>query len=128
MSLLLASYLFYFGWFRKRYVISKKEGESHPKMWLERLVNKADTGFRELLKFLMYETLFSNKSMDDITGKALFDLTQMPTIQEVILNVFQLLWDNEPFTKDVQGLTEMIVGDYLNSDHCLAGFSDIVIN
>lgn len=37
-----------------------------------------DKKFREFLKYAMAELLFSNSWIDDLTGKALFDLTQVP--------------------------------------------------
>lgn len=75
LSCLVATYCFYYGWFRKNYIITKQEGESTPKTWIERGTKKVDASFRELLKFLMWKQLFANPDMDDITGKALYDLT-----------------------------------------------------
>ena len=62
-----ALFLAYFGHFRK-----------NQKAMLEMHAKNFDKTFREFLKYAMAELLFSNSWIDDLTGKALYDLTQVP--------------------------------------------------
>ena len=45
---------------------------------MEVQTKKVDIAFREFLKYAMADLLFSNAWIDDLTGKALYDLTQVP--------------------------------------------------
>ena len=56
--------------------------------------------FREFLKYAMADLLFSNKWIDDLTGKALYDLTQVPAYQTLITDLFLLMYKQKGFTQD----------------------------
>ena len=45
---------------------------------IEVQMKQIDLAFRDFLKYAMSELLFSNAWIDDLTGKALYDLTQVP--------------------------------------------------
>ena len=76
----------------------------------------------------MHDLLFSNPWIDDLTGKALFDLTQVPKYQELITDLFLLMYKQKSFTEDTQSLTKKIIIDYLSSEYCLDSFSHLVVN
>ena len=84
-------------------------------------------GFRELLKFQMYDNLFSNTWIDNRTGQALWDLTQVPEYQTLITDLFLLMYKQKDFCDDTQGLTLKIVNDYLSSDFATGNLADIAI-
>ena len=50
----------------------------YPEPRLKMVWRRFDLGFREFLKFQMYDNLFSNTWIDNRTGQALWDLTQVP--------------------------------------------------
>ena len=89
-------------------------------------MRKVDKAFREFLKYAMYHLLFSNSWLDDLTAKALYDLTQVPEYQELITDLFLLMYKQKSFVTDTQSLTERIVKDYLESDYCLDNLSELV--
>lgn len=90
-------------------------------------MKQTDHKFREFLKYAMAELLFSNKWIDDLTGKALFDLTQVPKYQTLITDLFLLMYNQKSFTQDTQSITQRIIVDYLSSQYCLDSFSDLVV-
>ncbi len=65
---------------------------------LANYVKKGDKMFREFLKYAMADLLFSNKWIDDLTGKALYDLTQVPAYQTLITDLFLLMYKQKGFT------------------------------
>ena len=68
-------------------------------------MNRVDKIFREFLKYAMAELLFSNAWIDDLTGKALFDLTQVPKYQTLITDLFLLMYKQKSFNEDTQSIT-----------------------
>ena len=50
------------------------------------------------MKYLMYDLLFSNSYMDDLTSKALYDLTQVPRYQDIVRDLFLLMYKQKSFT------------------------------
>lgn len=77
--------------------------------------------------YAMAELLFSNAWIDDLTGKALYDLTQVPEYQTLITDLFLLMYKQRGFVTDTQSLTLSIVNDYLSSNYCLDSFSNLVV-
>ena len=67
------------------------------------------------MKWLMYDLLFSNKFMDDLTAKALYDLIQVPEYQVLMTDLFLLMYKQKSFVSDTQSLTLRIINDYLGS-------------
>ena len=86
LYLLLLSYAAYYGYFRAIYAFYRPTEEEclaaghslPPQPRLEVLWKRFDRGFREFLKWQMYDNLFSNTWIDNRTGQALWDLTQIP--------------------------------------------------
>ena len=110
--LLGTGYAAFFLHFRRRIVFN--EG----KPWLQYMVDKADQGFRDHLKWQMHTNLFANEFMDDITANSLVDLVHKDHIKVVITDLFLLMYQNKAFEKDTQRLTRNIINDYLESDLC----------
>ena len=96
-----ASSAAYFLYFRKRWAFvepSKAEIEANPdkklgrKTLIEVETHKIDQAFRKFLKYAMSQLLFSNSWIDELTGQALFDLTQVPSYQRLITDLFLLMY------------------------------------
>jgi len=93
--------ILYFKWFRQAYVyrtvpdIHGGYGENaRRKIWIEDVVAYLDRQFRQLLKNLMCGPLFQNKTIDDITGDVLYDLTDSKRIQTIIRDLIIMLYAN----------------------------------
>ena len=136
LHLLLLSYAAYYGYFRGIYAFQRPTEEECriagrellPQPRLEVLWKRFDQGFREFLKFQMYDNLFSNTWIDNRTGKALWDLTQVPRYQVLITDLFLLMYRQQGFCQDTERLTLRIVNDYLSSDFATKNMSDLTVN
>ena len=71
----LFAYGAYFGHLRKKYMFVKDAKSGDRKTQIEVQTKQIDLAFREFLKYAMSDLLFSNAWIDDLTGKALYDLT-----------------------------------------------------
>ena len=136
LYLLLLSYTAYFGYFRAIYAFQRPTEEEYqtfgrqlpPQPRLEVLWKRFDRGFREFLKFQMYDNLFSNTWIDNRTGQALWDLTQVPQYQVLITDLFLLMYRQRGFQEDTERLTLRIVDDYLSSDFATKNMADLTVN
>ena len=52
------------------------------------------------MKYLMYDLVFSNSYIDELTGKAIYDLTQEPKYQNLVTDLFLLMYSQKGFVSD----------------------------
>jgi hypothetical protein len=71
--------------------------------------------------------LFSNPTMDDITADALLTLVKKETIKILMTDLFILMLNNKPFEDDVRRLTNNLIRDYLDTDHCRNNLANLII-
>ena len=115
----------YFGSYRSGLVMKKQVETVEPRS--RSLWKTFDQGFREFLKYQMYDNLFSNTWIDNRTAQALWDLTQVPKYQTLITDLFLLMYQQKGFCDDTQHLTLKIVNDYLSSDFATGNLADIAV-
>ena len=79
-------------------------------------------GFRKFLRWWTYSELFSSPFIDKVTAKCLYDLSLYPKNKDLIVDLMIFMYTQPPFVKDVQGLTQNIISDYLQSKQCKDDF------
>ena len=128
LYLCAASYGAYFGYFRQKWMFVQPESEhDKKKTMIEVQAKKADRAWKDLMKYLMYDLVFSNSYIDELTGKAIYDLTQEPKYQNLVTDLFLLMYSQKGFVSDTQSLTANIINDYLASQYCLGSMSNLVV-
>jgi hypothetical protein len=88
LFLTLVGYIFYFGFLRRKYFMTK-EGQI-----LHKLQKSADSWFRNMLKWQMHTNLFSNKIMDDITARSLLWLVHQEHVKKLMTDLFLMIYKN----------------------------------
>ena len=97
-----------------------------PVLW--QLRTTLDEAFTEHLKWQTHTNLFQNDFIDKVTGESLIALMQMDENKKLMTDLFLMLYKQEHVDKVIKDFLRDVIADYLTTEHCTVGLSDIVVH
>jgi hypothetical protein len=97
----------------------------YPVLW--QLRTSLDEVFTEHLKWQTHTNLFQNAFIDKVTGESLIALMKYDANKTLMTDLFLQIYKQEDVDKVIKEFLRDVISDYLMTEYCTAGLSDIVV-